>query len=98
MPTTGIRPVCNPFLSSYSGTTSQIIVIPIVHGLWSSGGKHDVTVKGFAIVFLTGYSGGCSGNSCDIQGYFMKSSLTIPGATKGTLTSSSTITAVSLIN
>jgi hypothetical protein len=35
-----------------------------------------VTILGFALVFLEGYDGGCSGNSCDIEARFVRANIT----------------------
>ncbi len=95
----GITRECNPWLPGYEGLESQIVVVPIVHGLWSNG-KNDVTVKRLAIVFVTGYEG-CSTNgqgSCQVRGYFMNSTVTIRGAQRAPLSEDSSIAGVALIN
>jgi hypothetical protein len=51
--------------------------VPIVDGLWDGGGSNVITVKRFAIVFLDGYSGNCTGNSCDIKARFIKATVSL---------------------
>jgi hypothetical protein len=43
---------CVPWSDSYTALGTHLIVIPIVDGLWDSGGNNTVTIKAFAIVFL----------------------------------------------
>jgi Flp pilus assembly protein TadG len=92
----GITPSCNPWLPGYSGSASLVVIMPVVHGLWSNG-KHDVTVKRFAMVFLSGYESCGNGNgSCQVDGYFIKSTLTIPGSRRVSPSQDSTITGIGL--
>jgi hypothetical protein len=49
----GLNPACNPWLYGSPATDSQrVILVPIVDGLWSEGGRHKVTIVDFAIFFL----------------------------------------------
>jgi hypothetical protein len=48
-----LNPKCAPWGPDYpSGAGTHLIIIPIVHGLWDQGGRHTVTIKSFAVVFL----------------------------------------------
>jgi hypothetical protein len=83
-----INPACDPWSSNYNSTygpdaTSRLLVIPVVSGMWASGGTNPVIVKNFAIVFLEGFAGGenaCTGNNCDIHARFIKAALHLPNA------------------
>lgn len=76
-----IKPACNPWLPGYQGT-SRIVVVPVVIGLYSSGGTSPVPIKRFAIVFIEGFNGSCTGSNCEVKARFMISTLTIPNAKK----------------
>ncbi len=88
---------CNPWKPTYQGGT-RVIIIPVVEGLWSAGGQHTITIKRFAVVFLEEISSGCGqGNDCEIRGRFMKSIVTIEGATGMDLTPDEALTMVQLV-
>lgn len=91
-----ITPACKPWVPGYTGAT-RIIIIPVVDGLWAKGGRHTVTIKSFAILFLVGYSGNCSGNTCDVQARFIKMTATLPNAVAGEVGPLTTITFVNLV-
>lgn len=80
-----ITPNCAPWAPGYSGgTNTRILIVPIVTGLWDSGGKNTITIKRFAVVFLEGWdtkNGKCTGSSCDIKARFIQSVVTLPNAT-----------------
>ena len=93
-----IDPACNPWQQSYidTGAATRLVIIPVVHGMWDSGGNNTIRVKRFAIVFLEDYS--CTGgNSCDIRARFIQSNVNLPNAQRTTLTADSDATAVALI-
>ncbi len=91
-----IEAACNPWRPGFTGA-SRLIVVPVVDGMWESGGSNTIHVKRFAIIFLEGYSGNCTGNSCDIQGRFVKSVMTVPGGMRTALTVNADTTAVALV-
>ncbi|HEY7465475.1 MAG TPA: Tad domain-containing protein [Dehalococcoidia bacterium] len=80
-----ITPDCAPWTPGYvGGTNTRILIVPIVTGLWDSGGNNTVTIKRFAVVFLEGWdtkNGKCTGSSCDIQARFIESIVSLPNAT-----------------
>ena len=71
-----LNPACIPWATGYTGAT-RLLIVPIVDGLWGSGGNNLVTIKRFAIVFLDGYNGTCSGNNCDIKARFIKATVSL---------------------
>lgn len=76
-----LDPNCNPWAGGACATNSsvcsrRIFLIPIVDG-FGNGSSDPVTIIGFALVFLEGYDGSCSGSSCDIRARFVKADLTI---------------------
>jgi len=87
---------CRPWAEGYTGAT-RVIIIPVVDGLWDSGGRHTVTIKNFAILFLEGYGDNCTGNSCDVNARFIHMTATLPNAVKGPAGVLSNITIVSLV-
>jgi hypothetical protein len=64
---------CMPWSSTYAAEGTRILIVPVVEELWGSGGKSDVTIVDFAILYLEGYDGNCTGNSCDIKARFIRS-------------------------
>ncbi len=91
-----LTPGCDPWEPGFSGG-SRVFVVPVVHGMWISGGSNTIHVKRFAIVFLEGFSGSCTGNNCDIKARFIKETLTIPGATNYALTPNADVTSVAIV-
>jgi hypothetical protein len=77
-----IETACTPWKEGYSAVGTRIIIIPVVDGLWDSGGRHTVRIKRFALVFLEGFDGSCTGNDCDIRARFIKTTLTLPNAAR----------------
>jgi hypothetical protein len=78
---------CNPWAAGSCATNTsvcsrRVFLIPIVDS-FGNGSSDPVTIKGFALVFLEGYSGSCAGSSCDIQARFVKADITT-GAFAGT--------------
>jgi hypothetical protein len=73
----GINPDCNPWGGGACATNTsicsrRIFLIPIIDDY---GDPYEI--QGFALVFLEGYEGGCSGSSCDIKVRFVKTNATI---------------------
>jgi hypothetical protein len=66
---------CNPWLDG-TYTSLRVIVLPIISSLCN--GSCDVTVTGFTLFWLEGYSadGKCTGNTCEIVGRFINAELT----------------------
>ena len=74
-----INKQCDPWLAG-SKPSLRVILVPVISSLCN--GHCNVTVVGFALFFLEGYgAGGCTGNSCDIQGRFVNADLTIDALT-----------------
>jgi hypothetical protein len=91
-----LSPQCNPWRPGYSGV-SRLIVVPVVNGMWASGGSNSIIVKRFALVYLEGFDGQCTGNSCDIKARFIKSSIEPPGAQQMALTPEAETTVAKLV-
>ena len=69
-----LDPQCNPYIDGSSGGT-RVIIIPIVD-TFGNGTSDPATITGFALVYLEGYEDGmCTGNSCEIQGRFVRADL-----------------------
>ena len=72
---------CNPWLSGLAcpqtatACSRRVIIIPVVNSF--GNGSSPVTIQRFALVYLEGYSGSCTGNSCDIQGRFVSADITM---------------------
>ncbi len=74
-----INPQCDPWLSG-SKPSLRVILVPIINSLCN--GNCNVTILGFSLFFLEGYgAGGCTGNSCEIQGRFVNADLTVDALT-----------------
>jgi hypothetical protein len=70
--THGLTPECNPFTNGGNSYSLRVIIIPIISGEFR--GRSEMTIVEFALFFLEGYGdGGCSGNSCEIKGRFIRS-------------------------
>jgi Flp pilus assembly protein TadG len=74
-----LDPNCNPWLDGPGGCpygpsgvlcSRRVLVIPVVNSF--GNGQTPVTITQFALVYLEGYTGTCTGNSCDIQARFVK--------------------------
>jgi len=90
-----VVPACRPWAEGYTGAT-RVIIIPVVDGLWDKGGRHAVTIKNFAILFLEGYDDKCKGNECDVRARFIPMTATLPNAILGPAGVLSNITVVTL--
>ena len=80
--TYGLNPDCNPWSGGAcapapsSGPCSRrVFLIPIVSG-FGNGSSDPVEIVGFALVFLEGYAGSCTGSSCDIEARFVRADVT----------------------
>jgi hypothetical protein len=83
-------PDCNPWLDGPGRCPEEepdppalcsrrVIIIPVVDG-FGNGGSDPATVQRFALIYLEGYEDGkCSGNSCEIQGHFVKADINTGG-------------------
>ena len=81
--TYGINPACNPWgdgaCASHTASCSrQIFLIPIIEEY-----TDPYVIKGFALVFLEGYEGSCTGNSCDVKARFVRTNNTLDGVEVG---------------
>lgn len=70
---------CNPWLAG-SYRSLRVFIVPVVNSLCN--GHCDTTVVGFALFWLEGFgSGGCTGNSCEVQGRFVNADATVNALT-----------------
>lgn len=76
-----LNPTCNPWTegpgkcdSNTDICSRRVIIIPVVDSF--GNGQSSVTIQRFALVYLEGYEGTCTGNSCDILGRFVQAELT----------------------
>ncbi|MBI5288320.1 MAG: hypothetical protein HY873_05055 [Chloroflexi bacterium] len=77
-----INPDCNPWTDGPGKCTSdtdlcsrRVIIIPVVD-TFGNGASDPATIQRFALMFLEGYDNGkCQGNSCEIQGRFVRSDI-----------------------
>jgi len=89
-----LKPGCNPFLAGGENSL-RVVLIPIIDELCN--GSCEVTIKGFALFYLEGYdSGKCSGNECEIEGWFVKAHVNV-GALTGVYDSDGSIQFVRLV-
>jgi len=77
-----LAPACNPWTTgpgACATTTSmcsrRVIIIPVVD-TFGNGASTPTTIQRFALLFLKGYEGTCTGNSCDIDAWFVKADIT----------------------
>lgn len=77
-----LAPACNPWINAggqcatpTSLCSRRVILIPVVNS-FGNGASTPSTLQRFALVFLEGYQGTCTGNSCEIQGRFVKADIT----------------------
>ncbi len=77
-----LNAACNPYISGPGECTSltaicsrRVIIIPVIDD-FGNGASNPVTIQRFALVFLEGYTGSCTGNSCDVRGRFVNADLT----------------------
>ncbi|HYM14456.1 MAG TPA: pilus assembly protein TadG-related protein [Dehalococcoidia bacterium] len=77
-----LAPGCNPWINGPGGCpfgpsgiacSRRVMVIPVVNGF--GNGQTPVTIQRFALVYLEGYTGSCTGNSCDVQVRFVDANL-----------------------
>ncbi len=70
-----LAPECNPWIAG-SYTSLRVIILPVITSLCN--GSCDITVTGFSLFWLDGYSGGkCIGSSCEIEGRFISADVTM---------------------
>lgn len=86
-PTYGLNPACNPWSGgaceprpSSAECSRRVFLIPIVQD-FGNGSSDPLTILGFALVYLEGYDGSCTGSSCDIQARFVQANITTGGLT-----------------
>ncbi len=78
-----LNTACNPWLpgqtcpQSATPCSRRVIIIPVVDSF--GNGQTPVMFTRFAIVFLEGYQGTCTGNSCDILARFVTTDVTTNG-------------------
>ncbi len=83
-----LNPDCNPWTAGPGGCprpdpnppplcSRRVIIIPVVNGF--GNGNASVTIVSFALFWLDGFGpGGCTqGNSCEIQGTYVKADMTV---------------------
>jgi hypothetical protein len=80
-PQYAMSPNCNPWIGgacppapSSASCSRRIFLIPVIDAL--GNGTSPVTILGFALVYLEGYDGSCTGNSCDVRARFVKADVT----------------------
>jgi Flp pilus assembly protein TadG len=73
-----LNPNCNPWsgpgqcVGTNPGLCSRrVIIVPIING-FGSGASTPVTIQKFALIYLEGYTGTCTGNSCEITGEYVQ--------------------------
>ena len=76
-----IDPNCNPWSGGSCETLTsicsrRIFLVPVVD-VFDAGSSDPAEIQSFAMVFLEGYDGSCSGNSCDIRARFVKVQMTV---------------------
>jgi hypothetical protein len=52
-----------------------VIIIPVIDE-FGNGSSDPVEIQRFAILFLEGYDGSCTGSSCDIEARFVNANVT----------------------
>jgi len=52
-----------------------VFLIPIISS-FGNGTSDPIEIRGFALVFLEGYEGSCTGSSCDVKVRFVKADIT----------------------
>jgi Flp pilus assembly protein TadG len=73
-----LNPDCNPWsgpgqcIGANPGLCSRrVIIVPIING-FGSGASTPVTIQEFALIYLEGYTGKCTGTSCQITGEYVQ--------------------------
>jgi hypothetical protein len=73
---------CNPWSGgacapapSTAPCSRRVFLIPIIDE-FGNGSSDPVTILGFALVYLEGYTGSCTGNSCDVRARFVRADVT----------------------
>jgi Flp pilus assembly protein TadG len=78
-----LNPNCNPWngpgacpaAPADDDCSRRVIIIPVIDG-FGNGSSDPVTIQRFALLYLEGYEGSCTGNSCDIKARFVNAQLT----------------------
>jgi hypothetical protein len=60
----------------------RVFLIPIIDQ-FGNGSSDPLEIRGFALVYLEGYDGSCTGNSCDVRARFVRAEVTAAGFTAG---------------
>jgi hypothetical protein len=83
----GLNPDCNPWSGgacppapSTDLCSRRVFLIPIVEA-FGNGSSDPLVVTGFALVYLEGYDGTCTGSSCDVRARFVRADITTGGIT-----------------
>ena len=88
---------CNPWIPG-GPESNRVIMIPIVTGLWGTGGAHVVNIVGFAVFFLEEFNASnCSGSNCDIKGRFLYTQMSSAGSGVGQLDPDSLVTVAKMV-
>jgi Flp pilus assembly protein TadG len=79
----GMDPDCNPWTGGACTSTTdtcsrRIFLIPVIESY-----NDPYEIVGFALVFLEGYEGSCTGSSCDVKVRFVRSNATLGGVFTG---------------
>jgi putative Flp pilus-assembly TadE/G-like protein len=74
---------CNPWSGGACETATslcsrRVFLIPIISS-FGNGASDPVEIRGFALVYLEGYDGTCTGESCDVKVRFVKADVTMGG-------------------
>jgi len=94
-----LRARCNPLSQAYVGGPSIVKLIPVLDGLWDSGGSSWIPIVDFVFVVLEpppSGGGWCTGNHCDITATFVERA-SVPAGERGPLDPNSSITTVALV-
>jgi hypothetical protein len=76
-----LQPGCNPWLAgntcpqTATPCSRRVIMIPVIDA-FGGGVAGTVLVQRFALLYLEGYTGTCSGSNCDIMGRFVRTAIT----------------------
>jgi hypothetical protein len=86
--TFGLNPDCNPWSGgacapapSTADCSRRVFLIPVVDD-FGNGSSDPLTIIRFALVYLEGYDGSCTGNSCDIRARFVRADITTSSMTR----------------
>jgi Putative Flp pilus-assembly TadE/G-like len=96
--TYGIKPGCNPFGPDGNDGSKRIVLIPVIdQDDWDAcNGTCDVTVRRFAVFFLSDFECDTSKGHCEVHGTFLEMIIDV-GGVLGDLVPGSGITMVRLV-